>query len=1183
MFNNVGTKTKKILIVLLIITLTYSSFALAGKGIVKGLISYAEDGEEIRLKDRLISNQNLITNKVYEINGEQKRVVQIELETGINSKDYPIKETNITLKTNILSETLEDVKVTSLNKNSYTDGTWTLEGEEVKINLSNSNETLTEKKQGTDKLLVTYIFQYNKDEEVTYIENALKKVEVKTYEKGEASRTFTGGRYEDIDLENDILSLSIENKDIHKTTIKDATVVYEETLNLDFGYRKNISTYIIEDEINDIYGNDEVNTEVTSKYVKTVINKANLLYLLGDEGTLTIKDSESGKVLANITKEYIEGLKADVRTEHKVKDEESENEELRSYITSSENNVTIEYAVEASKLQVKFENIAEQSTDNILDANFEIKNEKEISNITDLTKIDYLTEKVKYTVNEAEKEVESKITFKDTITRAKLEIDNDKWVLGKANKINFKITLDTNTEKSELYKNPTFIIELPASVSAVNRENSSFTLANDNGAFINKLVYVTSVLGKQYVVIMLNGEQTPETVLDGNTEINLALELVLKENEESTENTKMYYQNSTVTAYESGTGFDSCEVGVSLILENNDNEVIDEQPAQPTQPENPETPEEPENIFVTLRREPEDKIVRQGDKIEYWVNIDNFEEEKQNNVKFTDVIPEGLTFKKVNLMKYDTATSTYKEQETNYKYDEKTRILSVEIPELEKPIESKETDAETNEEITTRRAQTTTLKITVETNKLEEGIYSKQIENKAEIELENGEKYTSKTDTVTISDAFISMTAKVPENVKENEEIEIEVNIKNDGLLDGKVKKLKLNIPEEITNLSLEYGIVDSEEGKGEVTIISNEYSREDILVPAGKTFCLKIKGIAQSVEAAKQVEIKLTLDDTETKWNTEITDEPGENPDNPENPDGPKDPTNPDNPENPDGPKDPTNPDNPENPDGPKDPTNPDNPENPDGPKDPTNPDNPENPDGPKDPTNPDNPENPDGPKDPTNPDNPSEPSQEGFDLSLKAYINKITVTNAQGTTVYNYDKANFAKIEIPRKQMNGTTVALEYKIIVKNEGTVEGYARKIADYLPEGLKFNSEINKDWYLAEDGNIYSVALADKLLKPGETSELTIVLTKQMTNENQGTIKNIMEIYETSNEQNLEDINSVPGDKVEGENDMSTVEVLITVATGTTILYISLTLGVLVLIGLGIYEVKKVALNKKGGC
>lgn len=1138
MFNNVGTKTKKILIVLLIITLTYSSFALAGKGIVKGLISYAEDGEEIRLKDRLISNQNLITNKVYEINGEQKRVVQIELETGISSKDYPIKETNITLKTNILSETLEDVKITSLNKNSYTDGTWTLEGEEVKVNLSNSNETLTEKNQGTDKLLVTYIFQYNKDEEVTYIENALEKVEVKTYEKGEASRTFTGGRYEDIEVENDILSLNIENKDIHKTTIKDAKVVYEETLDLDFGYRKNISTYIIEDEINDIYGNNEVNTEVTSKYVKTVIDKANLLYLLGDEGTLTIRDSESGKVLANITKEYIEGLKADVRTEQKVKDEESENEELRSYITSSENNITIEYAVEASKLQVKFENIAEQSTDNILDANFEIKNEKEISNITDLTKIDYLTEKVKYTVNETEKEVESKITFKDTITRAKLEIDNDKWVLGKANKINFKITLDTNTEKSELYKNPTFILELPSSVSAVNKENSSFTLANDNGAFTNKLVYVTSVLGKQYVVIMLNGEQTPETILDGNTEINLALELVLKENEETTENTKMYYQNSTVTAYESGTGFDSCEVGVSLILENNDNEVIDEQPTQP------ENPEEPVNIFVTLRREPEDEVVKQGSEIEYWVNIDNFEEETQNSVKFTDVIPEGLTFKKVSLMKYDTTTSSYKEQETNYKYDEKTRVLSVEIPELEKPIESEETDAEINQEVTTRKAQTTALKITVEANKLEEGIYSKQIENKAEVELENGKKYSSAINTVTISDEFLLMTANVPENVKENEEIEIEINIKNNGLLDGRIKKLELNIPEEIKNLSLEYEIVESEEGKGEVTVIANNYSKEDILVPAGKTFCLKVKGIAQSVEAAKQVEIKLTLDDTETKWNTEITDEPGKNPDNPDNPDDPKDPTNPD---------------------------------NPDDPKDPTNPD---NPDDPKDPTNPDN---PDDPKDPTNPDNPDEPSQEGFDLSLKSYIDKITVTNAQGTTVYNYDKANFAKIEIPRKQMNGTTVALEYKIIVKNEGTVEGYARKIADYLPEGLKFNSEINKDWYLAEDGNIYSVALADKLLKPGETAELTIVLTKQMTNENQGTIKNIMEIYETSNEQNLEDINSVPGDKVEGENDMSTVEVLITVATGTTILYITLALGVLVLIGLGIYEVKKVALNKKGGC
>ena len=182
-----------------------------------------------------------------------------------------------------------------------------------------------------------------------------------------------------------------------------------------------------------------------------------------------------------------------------------------------------------------------------------------------------------------------------------------------------------------------------------------------------------------------------------------------------------------------------------------------------------------------------------------------------------------------------------------------------------------------------------------------------------------------------------------------------------------------------------------------------------------------------------------------------------------------------------------------------------------------------------------------------------------------------------------YNYEDTNFAKIEIHSKYMNGSIIAFEYKIIVRNEGTIPGYARKIANYLPNGLEFNQELNKDWYLGEDGNLYSVALIEKLLNPGETVELKIILTKKMTNDNVGTIKNIVEIYEASNGEDIEDINSIPGDKIEGQNDISIVDVIVAVKTGTIILYISLAITVIAIIGLGFYKIKKVTLNKKGGC
>ena len=202
---------------------------------------------------------------------------------------------------------------------------------------------------------------------------------------------------------------------------------------------------------------------------------------------------------------------------------------------------------------------------------------------------------------------------------------------------------------------------------------------------------------------------------------------------------------------------------------------------------------------------------------------------------------------------------------------------------------------------------------------------------------------------------------------------------------------------------------------------------------------------------------------------------------------------------------------------------------------------------------------------------------------MSLKQYLTKVTVTNSKGTTTYEYKDTNFAKVEIHSKYMNGSKVTLEYKIVVKNEGTISGYARKIVDYMPKDLIFNTELNPDWYLGDDGNIYSVKLIDKLLKPGETAEISIILEKQMTNENVGTITNLVEIYEATNDESVEDVNSIPGDRMEGQNDISKVEVLIVTSTGTIILYTTLAISVLAILGLGFYKIKKVTLNKKGGC
>ena len=80
-------------------------------------------------------------------------------------------------------------------------------------------------------------------------------------------------------------------------------------------------------------------------------------------------------------------------------------------------------------------------------------------------------------------------------------------------------------------------------------------------------------------------------------------------------------------------------------------------------------------------------------------------------------------------------------------------------------------------------------------------------------------------------------------------------------------------------------------------------------------------------------------------------------------------------------------------------------------------------------------------------------------FDLSLNKYISKVILTNKAGTTTYEYENTNFAKVEISARRIAGTVMLVEYDLQVTNEGDVDGYVEDVIDYLPDGLVFTSEI----------------------------------------------------------------------------------------------------------------------------
>ena len=176
-------------------------------------------------------------------------------------------------------------------------------------------------------------------------------------------------------------------------------------------------------------------------------------------------------------------------------------------------------------------------------------------------------------------------------------------------------------------------------------------------------------------------------------------------------------------------------------------------------------------------------------------------------------------------------------------------------------------------------------------------------------------------------------------------------------------------------------------------------------------------------------------------------------------------------------------------------------------------------------------------------------------FDLSLEKNVAKITVKNNGGTTKTLFND-EMAKIDIPAKYLSSSKVYIEYKITIKNEGELIGYAKEVVDYLDKGLSFSQDLNKDWYKGSDGNLYSKALANKAIVPGEKVELTLVLTKQMTENNTGMINNTAEITKAYNAAGISDKDSTPKNKVQSEDDYGVADVIISVKTGESLIYIS---------------------------
>lgn len=193
-------------------------------------------------------------------------------------------------------------------------------------------------------------------------------------------------------------------------------------------------------------------------------------------------------------------------------------------------------------------------------------------------------------------------------------------------------------------------------------------------------------------------------------------------------------------------------------------------------------------------------------------------------------------------------------------------------------------------------------------------------------------------------------------------------------------------------------------------------------------------------------------------------------------------------------------------------------------------------------------------------------------FDLKIDNTINKITVKTANSNKDYEYSNTNFAKVEIHSKEIKNALVIIEYNIKITNNGDVEGTASKIVDEIPNGLNFSSELNELWYIGNDGKLYSTQLENLIIKPGESKDIKLILTKQMTESNNGTFTNKVSILDTYNNKKIRDKNTT------NNNSQSTC--LISISTGQAVIYTSVILIVLIIVATGIIVFKRMEIKPK---
>ncbi len=473
---------------------------------------------------------DIITNKIFNIDGTNKRVVQVLVKSRLTENQYPIKQTILKVNAPVLSEKQpEEVSVLSLGtmatngKTTLLPGDWKNENGVVQITLKNEDSEIKWNKNVYDELIVTFI--YPEDVDADRVE-VVTDSEITVHNSG---TTYTAKHTKWIENKepNGIITTQaqIEQTEIYKGSIYEGIETKYNTITNLVITNADIAEKIIVKEGPDVFTTETEEMAANTKYISTEINKSKMLEILGEDGVVEIKSGD---------------------TVNKI-DGNTEPDENGNIILNYSNPVN-ELEITTSK-PVKPGMLEFRHTKAIVEGTYtreQLQTVKTIKTLNTVTGIKNVEDKETAIV---ENSSEANLELKETITKAELTVNKESFSTMTTNQgVIIGVKLITDGMKYDLYKNPRIRIQLPSAVENIQ--------INSNKLYANDFTMTTNYDSANKVIeIDLNGEQTayPETSAT-QAYLQLDLDITLsKFAPNAMDKIVMTYTNENGIQYDGGT------------------------------------------------------------------------------------------------------------------------------------------------------------------------------------------------------------------------------------------------------------------------------------------------------------------------------------------------------------------------------------------------------------------------------------------------------------------------------------------------------------------------------------------------------------------------------------------------------------------------------------------------------